>query len=653
MIINADDFGYSKAVNMAIADCFRNKTINRTTIMVNMPCAQEAVNLSKENNFFDCVGLHINLTEGKALSKECASSELCDENGFFKGTFYIPFISRLYLNKNIKYAIFCEVEAQIKRYLEMGFTLMHADSHNYTHAYFSVYTPVRKLLKKYGFRSVRISRNIAPEKFSLPFRIYKDLFNGIIKRLKIKGKKIGTTKYFCSIQDFIASMDKRKIKNDIELMTHPTYIGDVLMDNTLPEPHPFVTKEWLKDNELHLEDVSGRKIKLLVCFIHAHIGGAMTSLVNFLNALDTDKYDVDVMFYENEGRHGIKDEINILPQGKIHEKGSLSNILKKVISPAYIIATVQDRYYKKVKKNKRKAVQIMSKQGCKYSRRLDKEYDIAVAYEFNWCMNYVINSVKAKKKIIWHHLEFEKSGMDYKIDKKAMDKADALVFVSEDCKKSYCDKHPEHKDKAHFIPNLLSSEYVRAKGVEDVEIPFADNGNLLKFITVARISFEHKGLDRAVRVFARLKEEGLLNNVKWLIIGDGRDMEKFRAMIEEYSLTEIIYPIGVRQNPIPYLKKADCFLLPSRHEGKPMVITESFIMGLVPVVTEYTSAREQIKDGVDGLVFDNNEEALYEGLKNVIENPQIINELIENVLRTDYGNEKEIAEFDKLVEKLM
>lgn len=653
MIINADDFGYSKEVNMAIADCFKNKTINRTTIMVNMPCAEEAVELSKENDFFDCVGLHINLTEGKALSKECASSKLCDENGFFKGTFHIPFKSRLYLNKNIRHAICCEVEAQIKKYLEMGFTLMHADSHNYTHAYFSVYTPVRKLLKKYGFKSVRISRNVAPEKFSLPFRIYKDLFNGMIKRLKINGKKIGTTEYFCSVQDFNASMDKRKIKDDIELMTHPTYIGDVLTDNTLPEPHPFVTSEWLKDNELHLEDVSGRKIKLLVCFIHAHIGGAMTSLVNFLNALDTDKYDVDVMFYENDGRHGIKDEINILPQGKVHEKGSLTNILKKVISPAYLIATVQDKYYKKVKKNKRKAVQIMSKQGCKYSRRLDKEYDIAVAYEFNWCMNYVINQVKAKKKVIWHHLEFEKSGMDYKIDKKAMDKADALVFVSEDCRKSYCEKHPEHKDKAHFIPNLLSSEYVRAKGVEDVEIPFEDNEDLLKFITVARISFEHKGLDRAVRAFARLKEEGLLNNVKWLIIGDGRDMEKFRAMIEEYSLTDIIYPIGVRQNPIPYLKKADCFLLPSRHEGKPMVITESFIMGLVPVVTEYTSAREQIKDGVDGLVFDNNEDALYEGLKKVIENPQIIKELTENVLATDYGNEKEIAEFDKLAEKLM
>ncbi len=653
MIINADDFGYSQTVNMAIVDCFKNKTINRTTIMVNMPCTDEAVALSKENNFFDSVGLHINLTEGKALSEECAFSELCDENGFFKGTFHIPFKSRLYLSKKVRHAIFCEVEAQIKRYLELGFTLMHADSHNYTHAYFSVYTSVRKLLKKYGFKSVRISRNIAPEKFSVPFRIYKTLFNNIIRNLRIKGKKIETTGCFCSFQDFFASDDKKEIKNDIEIMTHPDYIDSVLMDNTLPQPHRFVEREWLNKNELHLEDVSGRKIKLLVCFIHAHIGGAMTSLVNFLNALDTDRYDVDVMFYENDGRHGIKDEINILPQGRTHQKGSLSNLVKKAVSPAYVFATVQDRYYKKIKKNKRKAVQIMSKQGCKYSRGLDKEYDIAVAYEFNWCMNYVIDRVKAKKKVIWHHVEFEKSGMDYKIDKRAMDKADALVFVSEDCKKSYCEKHPEHKDKSYFIPNLLSAEYVRAKGEGEVALPFENEEKFLKFITVARISFEHKGLDRAVRAFARLKDEGLLDNVKWLIIGGGRDMEKLCAMIEEYSLSDTIYPIGVRQNPIPYLKTADCFLLPSRHEGKPMVITESFIMGLVPVVTEYTSAREQIADGIDGLVFDNNEQALYEGLKKVITNSKIIEKLKANVVKSDYGNEKEISEFDKLAEKLM
>ena len=258
MIINADDFGYSKSVNRAIDDCFKQNVINRTTIMVNMPCAGEAAALAKENGYSGCVGLHINLTEGKALSKECAESELCDENGFLKGEFHKTFKARLYLKKDIRYAIFCEVKAQMEKYIEMGFTLMHADSHNYTHSYFSVYTQVRKLLREYGFKTVRISRNVAAEDFSLPFKIYKTLFNGMIRKLKVNGKKIRTTKYFCSVQDFVASKDKEKIKNDIEFMTHPDYIGDILTDNTLPTPHPFVSKEWLKDNGLYPDDVMGQ-----------------------------------------------------------------------------------------------------------------------------------------------------------------------------------------------------------------------------------------------------------------------------------------------------------------------------------------------------------------------------------------------------------
>ncbi|MBE7046926.1 MAG: ChbG/HpnK family deacetylase [Ruminococcaceae bacterium] len=654
MIINADDFGYSASVNKAIAECFEKNYINRTTVMVNMPGFSEAVSIAGEKGFFDSVGLHLNLTEGKALSEECAKSELCDENGYFKGIFHIPFISRLYLKKSVRNAIYQEAEAQIKAFLDAGFTLRHIDSHNYTHSYISVYSSIKKLIQKYGFTSTRISRNVAQEGFSLPFKIYKGLFNSLIKKLKVNGKKIYTTDYFCSWQDFLKSDNKDLIRENIEFMTHPDYKGGVLTDNTLPEPHPFCDEETIRKYNLYPEDVSGKKIKLLVCFIQAHIGGAMTSLVNFLNALDTDKYDVDVMFYENDGRYGIKEEINILPQGKVHQSKSISNILKKLCSPSYLAALVRDRYYKKIKKNKRKAVQIMSKEGCKYSRKLSKEYDVAIAYEFTWCMNYVTNMVNAKKKILWHHVEYEKSGMDYKIDKKAMDNADALSFVSEDCMKSYVSNHPEHKDKAYFIPNLLSSDYVRSKGEEyEAELPFEDKEGLIKLVTVARISFEHKGLDRAVKAFSRLKEDGLIENVRWVIIGKGRDREKLDNMIKEYGLEEHIFPIGVKENPIPYLKKFDAFLLPSRHEGKPMVITEGFIMGLVPVVTEYTSAKEQIKDGYDGLVFDNNDEALYKGLKKLLEGPQVLNTLKENVISDDYGNQKEIKVFDELIKKLI
>jgi predicted glycoside hydrolase/deacetylase ChbG (UPF0249 family) len=158
------------------------------------------------------------------------------------------------LPRSIKCAIYAEVEAQINKYIEMGFTLMHADSHNYTHSYFSVYSEVSKLLKKYNFKSTRISRNISSQGFSPLFKIYKDVFNNLIAHLKAAdGSIIRTEKYFGSVQDFNGCQNKDIVKNSLELMTHPDYIDGVLTDNTLPLPHPFVTEAWIKENQLILK----------------------------------------------------------------------------------------------------------------------------------------------------------------------------------------------------------------------------------------------------------------------------------------------------------------------------------------------------------------------------------------------------------------
>ncbi len=646
MVINADDFGYSDSVNQAICACFERGLVNRATLLVNMPFARQAAGLARRHGFFDKVGLHLNLTEGKALSEACARSELCDANGVFKGVFHIPFAARLYLPARIRRAIYAEAEAQMQAFIAMGFPLRHLDSHNYVHSYFSVYWAIRKLLKQYGFTSVRISRNMSGTPVPLPVRLYKAAFNTLLRR----GELAGST-YFGSVQDFESQADKAAIKDGMELMTHPDYIGGKLTDNTLPLPRPFVGRAWIKSHALHLEDVSGKKTKLLVCFIHAHIGGAMTSLVNFLNSLDTEKYDVDMLFYENGAqRYGIKEQINILPQAKTHRTYSAANMLKKACSIPYLLAFARGAYYKKIRHNKRKAVQIMSKQGCKYSRKLHTAYDAAIAYEFNWCMHYVIQRVEAKKKLVWHHVEYEKSGMDYRIDKKALQKADALVFVSKACMERYLCSHPEQRYKAYFMPNLLSAAYVRQLGAYPVDDPFPAGGKGIRFLTVARIRFEHKGLDRAVIAFSRLKREGF--SFQWLIIGDGRDMPRLRKMIAEQGLRDRVHPIGMLENPLPYYKTCDAFLLPSRHEGKPIVVTESLMMGLVPLVTAYTSAREQIRNGIDGLVFDNHTEALYQGLKTVLEQPEILGRLRQAALQADYGNEADIAIFDAMIQNL-
>ncbi len=653
MIINADDFGYSENVNEAVAEAFKRGLINRATIMVNMPCCTEAVALARKNCFMESVGLHINLTEGPALTEICKKSDLCDENGFFKGTFHTNIKSRFVIDKKLQQIMYAEIEAQIKRYIDLGFTLMHADSHNYVHTYPCVAIVYNKLLKKYKFNSVRISRNIPKGDFSSLFGMYKFIYNTYIKNLRTDRKKIETTKYFGSVADFcdFAASGKVRDLHNTELMTHPVMKDGELYDNTLPSPHPFIDNAWLNNYGICLRSFS--KKKLLVTFIQTHIGGAMTSLVNFLNALKLDKYDVDVLFYENKdgGRCGIKDGINILTPAKTHKKYGIKNIASKLLYPPYVIAKLRELYNLKITHNRKKAVHIMAKQGCRYSRRLKDKYDIAVSYEFSWCMYYTAKYVKAKRKILWHHLDYEAAGFEFKMDKSTFDCYDNMIFVSDETMRKFVKSHPDYQSNSLYMPNLMASEYVQNKGMENVPLVFPNDNVVLKLITVARINFTHKGYDRGIEIMKRLKEEGLIDKIRWVIIGDGKDSEKLQKLITDNKLEDYVKWLGVKTNPIPYLKECDVLFMPSRFEGKPMAVTEAQMMGVVPLVSRYVSADEQIKSGYDGIVTDNNTDALYDGIKHIILKPSVIDELKKNIAGNDYGNTDKISIFDKLIDK--
>ena len=123
-------------------------------------------------------------------------------------------------------------------------------------------------------------------------------------------------------------------------------------------------------------------------------------------------------------------------------------------------------------------------------------------------------------------------------------------------------------------------------------------------------------------------------------------------MIQENRLEQTVFPIGMKENPLPYLKQADAFLLPSRNEGKPIVVTEAQILGLVPVVTHYTSAPEQIENEVDGVIFDNTDEALYQGLKELLLNPERLEPLRNTLRQRSYTNEPDILRFDDIIAAL-
>ena len=198
-IVNADDFGKNESVNDAIAKCFAKGLIQRTTIMVNMPAADEAAAIAREQGFADQVGIHLNLTEGRPLTSDiCSNPLLCDEKGNFHAGFQQTTKYRLYMDELTIAQIRKELDAQLEKYRTYGFALWHVDSHHHVHTNYPVLRALKPLAKKYGFSSVRLSRNLFRGGNPL-MRLYKILYNRSIRKLCRT-----TTDYFGSYKDFAA-----------------------------------------------------------------------------------------------------------------------------------------------------------------------------------------------------------------------------------------------------------------------------------------------------------------------------------------------------------------------------------------------------------------------------------------------------------------
>lgn len=231
-IVNADDFGISEDVNDAIRLCFEKRIITNTTLMVNMPYAVDAVNIAKQQNFDDRVGLHLNLTAGVPLTYPIRGmSTFCDSNGHFHAGFHQHTMTRMHLGKKESMAVMEEAEAQIRRYLALGLPEKHIDSHHHVHTDIAVWRVIEPILKKYDFRSVRISRNVYYNgRCSAANRLYKCYYN---RRLSRSGMKI--TDYFGSYKDFKGDYNSVGDNALAEMMLHPMFAEDgELMDTRTP-----------------------------------------------------------------------------------------------------------------------------------------------------------------------------------------------------------------------------------------------------------------------------------------------------------------------------------------------------------------------------------------------------------------------------------
>lgn len=394
--------------------------------------------------------------------------------------------------------------------------------------------------------------------------------------------------------------------------------------------------------------------KLLFVYDCMMMGGTTTALLSLLNTIDYEQYQVDLLLFRHTGpfMDYIPKQVNLLPPAAMPE-GRLGIRKKKMLvsllnGRLFKAAFLYPKYRRTPKGNlKFFLFHAAAKAQVTLSRRLDKSYDAAIGFIEGWSDHYVLSGkVNAKKKLVWIHPDYKDSYLVPEFDKSALRKADHVVLVSEDCRANFQAIFPAFADKAVVMENIVSASYIQQRAeAEPVSVRKAD----LNLCTVCRCDAYVKGLDRVLDAFGRLKAEGLLEGVRWHLVGDGADLPALQLRVQKEDLAEHVTFYGSLLNPFPYLAQMDMFLLASRYEGKPVSVAEALAMGIPCLVTNYASASRQVQDGVTGLIADNSEEGIYQTLRGLLTNRERLLQLQANLFDCSADNTREIEKFYTLI----
>jgi glycosyltransferase involved in cell wall biosynthesis len=221
------------------------------------------------------------------------------------------------------------------------------------------------------------------------------------------------------------------------------------------------------------------------------------------------------------------------------------------------------------------------------------------------------------------------------------------VCVSQTALDSFRILFPEFKHKALKIYNLLEAPVIKKKSQGDEDTSPIDKCSETCILTVCRIQDKSKALFRMVDVCEELLSRD--HDIKWFVIGDGPDFSKLKEYIFKKGLSEYMILMGQRANPYPYFKSSDLIAVLSYYEGLCGVVNEAKILERPLIATLFSGVQEQIKTGLNGIVVDNNELSILEGMQFLLSNPELLAKIAVNEMPTSITNDDlKIDQFEKL-----
>jgi len=329
-------------------------------------------------------------------------------------------------------------------------------------------------------------------------------------------------------------------------------------------------------------------------------GGAEKVLVTLLNSLDYSKYNITVFCLFDEGSN--KEYLNKnITYKYFWNKSFRGNIhLLKLLPPK--------KLYKMIIKEK---------------------YDIAISYLEGPTTRIISGCPYSKTKLInWVHIETDSQNAftsSYRSNQELIDtynKYDKTIFVSKTAKKTFQKKFPKINTAMQVKYNSVDNEMINNSSKESINKLTYDNDKI-NLVSVGRFT-KQKGYIRLINIINTLVNGGR-HDVHLYLLGTGDLEKKYMKLIREYDLEDYITILGYQNNPYKYVRNADLFVCSSYKEGFSTAVTESLIVG-TPVITTLCSGMEELlgKNNDYGVITENSEESLYEGVKKLLDKPELI-----------------------------
>ena len=283
------------------------------------------------------------------------------------------------------------------------------------------------------------------------------------------------------------------------------------------------------------------------------MGGIQKSLINLLNEIDYDKYEIDLYLFSKENFLAA-----ILPS-------KLNIIYLKPLN--YLSRFIPFNLLKKIS-----------------HYRIPIEYDLAIDYNsYDPSCAIACTSVKAKDYIMWVHNDVVRekdNDIKYRIlhffFKEKYSYFNKFVCVSKGLIEPFKSLNKIKNSTFIVIPNLISADEIIDKSQEKVDDLEIDSSKY-NLVSVGRLVLQ-KGFDILIEDMKKIVE--VRKDIHLYIIGDGELKNKLEKMVKTSKLESYISFLGAKSNPFKYEALMDGFVLESRYEGQGIVLLEAKVLGL-------------------------------------------------------------------------